>query len=276
MMRWSRIVRPFVPVGLLELRQRLRSREVRKVRESYIWQGVHESFRQVESVGEGFEGNRWVQETENWTETIRPRDSAASIPSDIARRHMVFLGLLGKLAEGARRLRIVDFGGGLGMAYHCAVRSLRGDLAYDHHVVELGSIYGIAEGNSSEGNRLTFHRDMGSLPRPIDLLYANNVIQYIEDYSNVLRKLAELESPLIFLAEVPAGEQPSYASGQTNVEGTVIPCWFFNLKEIDVEMARAGYKKILDIAFEFPYDQTNFPEHLRILSFHHLLYSRKD
>src|SRR6266576_2022620 len=95
----------------------------------------------------------------------------------------------------------------------------------------------------------TNHRLPGDLGN-VDIILLGSVLQFVEDYKSLLKRLAALNAPYWLFTFVPTGDIPTFASGQKNVPGSTIPVWFFNLDELLEIMKALGYQMIFKAAME--------------------------
>jgi putative alpha-1,2-mannosidase len=73
---------------------------------------------------------------------------------------------------------------------------------------------------------------------------------------------------------VPAGDIPTFVSGQLNVPGSVLPVWFFNLQELIGKVEALGYRLAFKSALDRVFDMSNFPPTHQLHRQCNLLFSR--
>jgi putative methyltransferase (TIGR04325 family) len=105
-------------------------------------------------------------------------------------------------------------------------------------------------------------------------VHLDAVLQYIEDYRELLAQLCALRPEYVILIKITAGAYPTYATAQRNLPGSVVPCWFFNADEIVSAMASNGYALMCATALEREYDQSNFEVSRRMGRMRNLLFAR--
>lgn len=251
-----------------------------RARQPFIWEGIYSQYRDVPAKGAGFDSEEWISATRQ--STVSALESLCSqancIPYDIAAYHSLFSLTVALLRKDRERLRVLDFGGGMGMAF---VNLLRGlgeppNPPIDYLVID-------NERSCQEGALL--FSQMGSiqfsstLPHDladVDIILLSSVLQFVEDYKSTLERLAALNAPNWLFTFVPTGDIPTFASGQKNVPGSTIPVWFFNLGELLEIMRSLGYQLIFKAPLERKFDMDNFPPTHRLPQQCNLLFHRND
>ena len=161
-------------------------------------------------------------------------------------------------------LRIVDFGGGLGVAYAHLLRTLRKSQRLEYHVVDLP--WACEDGSRifAGDSNVHFHRPWPEPLPDVDIVCAASALQYVENYAEVIKRLCEYRATYLLLVDMHVGDFPTYASAQLDVPGTVFPLWFANRDEIVRIVSGGGYDLIFDGAMPDRSDQDNFPQQLRL------------
>lgn len=247
------------------MRKILRSSLVKGVarwanREPFIWDGIYESFAQVPVMGDGFASNVWLSETQRYTQAaaMALRNNRGEIAESVAQYQALFSLLVAALSV-ERPVRIVDCGGGMGIGFASLMRLSHLKSGVEYLVVD--------NEESCERGRQLFAdfpevRFSPELPRDsenIDVLVLSSVIQFVENYDELLKKLATLAPSFWFFTFVPAGNIPTFASAQLNVPGSVLPVWFFNVGELVAKIEALGYRLVFKSALDRVFDMNNFP-----------------
>jgi putative methyltransferase (TIGR04325 family) len=229
-------------------------------REPFIWDGIYENFAQVPAIGDGFLSDAWLSETQRYTQAaaMALRNSRGEIAENVAQYHALFSLLVASLS-GVRAVRVVDIGGAMGIGFASLMRlaPLTGKLEY--FVVD-------NEESCERGQQLFADfpevRFASELPRDaekVDVLVLSGVLQFVEDYEELLQKLGGLAPSFWFFTFVPAGDIPTFASAQLNVSGSVLPVWFFNALELVAKIESLGYRLVFKSALDRVFDMSNFP-----------------
>jgi len=160
--------------------------------------------------------------------------------------------------RSAGRVRVVDFGGGVGNLFVPIVGGLPRPDAVNYMIVELPS-------NVRRGEELfaghpvkpRFVETLDEAPTT-DVLIASSVIQYIEDYGAILDRLFAFGADVVYLTRLLCTEGASFAMRQNLTlsygphAGTYIgwtPSWFIDRNEVHRRAEAAGYARLLDVFF---------------------------
>ena len=242
---------------------------------AYIWEGIHSRYEDVPAVGDGFNGDYWIRRTRSYTEeTLKASGQYGFIPSGVSGEHLI-LPLLASLECKSRgEVNILDFGGGMGIAYIHTVSSLVNCQSVNFHIVESQRITEEGMRLFAHDKRIHFHSKLPAELPNLDIIYMSSALQYVEDYTSLLKTLAGYGAKYFLFVKLSAGDFQTYATAQKNVPGSTLPYWFINVKEIVEIMAAGGYSLIYKSALEQEYDQDNFPQEYRLGRTSNLLFSR--
>ena len=183
--------------------------------------------------------------------------------------------LAGAVAPASQRVSVVDFGGGAGSGFAQLLASLPPSVTIDYEVVDSEAMCTAGRKLFADDRRIRFSTALPPRGSAVDVVYANSVLQYIEDYPRALQQLAAVGAPYVFLGRLAAGRGPTFATRQLNVPGRVFPYWFLNLDEVIAVMAQHGYQLACDSLVDHVYDQTNLPESHRAERFRNVLFARR-
>ena len=238
---------------------------------SYVWEGVYTHRRDVPTHRAEYTGEL-IDEMVATTTRALEQWRAGHKP---VLWHDALALIAGAASAGQRRLSVVDFGGGPGSAYVQLISSLPQSTEIDCTVVDSEEI--VARGRALfEGDRrIRFVTSLTDAPRQPDIVYLNSVLPYIDDYAQVLERLAALQPRFMFLARLAAGANPTFASRQLNLPGRVFAYWFHNLDELIGILDRCGYAAVSHSYSEHHYDLSNFPETHRTGRFRNVLFARR-
>jgi putative methyltransferase (TIGR04325 family) len=110
-----------------------------------------------------------------------------------------FAYVLARAARGRERLSMLDWGGGLGH-YFALARAVLPDLRLDYHCRELPKL---AEAGRELVPGASFHSDDSCLERQYDLVLASSSLQYVEQWRDLLRRLAAATGSYLYVTRVP-------------------------------------------------------------------------
>jgi len=155
-------------------------------------------------------------------------------PGDYALHNtlMVFAYVFGLAALGTKRLRMLDWGCGVGQ-YRTLANALFPSIELEYHCLELAHL-------ARQGRMLhadaTFHADEGpAFARTYDLVMASGSLQYVPDWRAELRKIAAVCERYLYVTRLPMIERaPSFVVLQTPRRvgyETAYPGWLLNRGE---------------------------------------------
>jgi putative methyltransferase (TIGR04325 family) len=245
-------------------------------KEPFIWDGIYESFDQAPAAGHGFASEEWLADMERYTRTAVEalRNNDAAVAENVPHYHVLLSLLVASLGAAGRPVRVLDFGGGMGIAAANVRRCISEEIAVDYLIVD-------NEPSCERGRRLL--KDFSSvkfvpeLPQdvgPVDVVVLSGVLQFVENYEELLSRLARCAPAHWVFAFVPAGDIPTFVSGQLNVPGSVLPVWFFNLQELIGKVEALGYRLAFKSALDRVFDMSNFPPTHQLHRQCNLLFSR--
>ena len=125
--------------------------------------------------------------------------------------HISYAYVLALAAHKKDRISVLDWGGALGH-YYLIAKAVLPDVSIDYHVKELPLM-------SKTGKRLNpevhWHNDESCLERDYDLIMMNGSIGYIEEWSDLLRRIAPSTKKYLFLFRLlVVQDSPSFLSIQ--------------------------------------------------------------
>lgn len=156
-------------------------------------------------------------------------------------------------------IRILDFGGAIGLAFAYLLGRLRGIYDLEFHVVELPNL--VEEGRKfwSDVAPIHFHLDIPQFPNGLDVLHLSGVLPYIDDWQGLLKRLLALRPKRVVFSCLAVVDCPSFATRQLNLPGQVLAYWFLNATELKNVVKEEGYELVYERRYGGVYDMSNFP-----------------
>lgn len=254
-------------------------------REPFIWDGIYESFAQVPVLGDGFASDAWLSETQRYTQAaaMALRNNRGEIAENVAQYHVLVSLLVAACGSRERPVRVVDLGGGMGVGFASLMRSIHSELRVEYLVVDNEESCKRGRQLFADFPEVRFCSELPGDPARVDaahdfgnvdVLVLSSVLQFVEDYEEFLKELANVAPAFWFLTFVPAGEIPTFASAQLNVPGSVLPVWFFNVRELVARVEALGYRLVFKSALDRVFDMSNFPPTHQLTRHCNLLFRR--
>lgn len=241
--------------------------------QGFVWDGIYSHFRDVPVEGRGFADDDWRRLSCKYLHAIRHEAQQHRIIADNSLGARLPLPLVASwIAQDTKRIRILDLGGGLGPDYLVLVSSLAPDVKVDYLIVEDAEMCDIGAEVFAGERGIRFSTSLPEDGTAFDLVYMNAVLQYLEDYPSMVRRLCSYNSRYVLAVRLLAGRIPTYATAQKNHPGSIIPVWFFNDQELTDRFADQGYRLLSTTCMRWPHDMSNFPESHRLSAYMNLLF----
>lgn len=214
-----------------------------------IWKGVYAHFDDVPVKGPGQADPEFVARCRERTmEALKSVAESGAIPEVTAYRRTLLPFLVSVLGSRGRRIRVLDFGGGLGNSFVQTAAAQAGAVDFEFHLVELPEICAIGRELFAGDPRVCFHEEPPNLPEGLDVVHVSSALHYIRDWKSILERLGQYRSDYFFFSDLLAGDVPTFATAQLHYD-SVVPVWFFNLHEFTDAMASLGYTVVSKSTF---------------------------
>jgi putative methyltransferase (TIGR04325 family) len=171
----------------------------------------------------------------------------------------IFAALVSTWGDLTKPLRILDFGGGIGNSYFPLINSLRQIPRCEYYIVDSPNNCTVGREVFKHDERVHFSEE---LPCPknvsFDIVFSSSTIQYIGDWADVLRRLADYSARYLLLTRLPTTSGKTFVTRQSltmaygPAKGTFAG-WtyhrFFNRSEIHKVLEHSGYCTLLDVFY---------------------------
>jgi putative methyltransferase (TIGR04325 family) len=245
-------------------------------KQPFIWKGVYSTYSAVPVVGEGFASDVWLTDTERCTSDAIASLKAnfGQVPQNVPQYHALFSLLVASIQSQQRQVRVLDFGGGMGIAFANLLRTIGNADGIDYRIVDNDKSCKRGQQLLEEFSSVRFASVL-PLRWTVDVLVLNSVLQFVDDYRELLKTLAALRPANWLFTFLPAGDIPTFASAQKNVPGSVIPVWFFNQDELVEILNGHGYNLAFKSSLDRVFDMSNFPASHQLPRQCNLLFRRR-
>lgn len=143
-------------------------------------------------------------------------------------------------------VRVLDVGGNLGQL-GLVLRSRFPRLDLNWHVEEKAVFLDACALRTTMPAEITFHRSGSpSIAASVDptVVHFGSSLQYISDWRTALEGSTTDSCEWLVLSDLPASEEIStFASAQRYYDG-VLPCWFFDRRDVDGFVAALGFELV--------------------------------
>lgn len=169
-------------------------------------------------------------------------------------------GLMYVCARRGGRLNLIDFGGSLGSTYFQNRSLLDSFPGVRWAVVEQPGFVSIGQ-REFQDDRLCFFETIEAAANStiarkaenhgIDVVLFSSVLQYLPDWTAVIRQARDQHIPYILIDRTPLfiGDEPARITVERvpeNIYPATYPARFFNSTEFKAALTGAGYKEIFD------------------------------
>jgi len=209
-----------------------------------IWDGVYSSFSEVPVTGPGFDGETWVNNSLKKIVALREKALESSPLPPVSNYREALLPLLAALIlQRKGSVRILDYGGGIGFTYYQTFYALSQTSKLEYHIIEREAVCQAGRDFFGQTNKIIkFHSSIDIVNGVFDIVYMSSIIQYIDDWKELLRQVLMALSPdYLLLIDVFTGNIPTFATAQ-NYYGSKIPQWFLNIGELTKGVENNNYK----------------------------------
>ena len=188
-----------------------------------LWEGVYNSFQDVPVEGLGFAGENWLKNSLNKTSNLRDlAKNNNTVPIVTGFRESILPVTAGLVYSEFGRVRILDFGGGIGFTYYQVAKALLNIKGLEYHVVELEKVCEKGSNFFRDERNIIFHSTMPKYEKGyFDILHIGSSLQYIEHWKEILADLSDYSPRYVLLSNIPAGDIPTFATAQ-NYHGSKI------------------------------------------------------
>ena len=235
------------------------------------WDGIYARLRDVPADGSSYDDERRIGEMLRFAEAALAKQRGGGDP---ALWHDALAVLAGGIAAERGQVEVLDFGGALGTAYIHLLATLPRDARLRHCIVDQPKMCAAGARLFEGEERVVFSTALADAVGAPDIVYANSVLPYVEDYAGLLRRLAARRARYLLLGRFAGGSYPTYATRQLNLSGQVLGYWFHNSAEVKGILRGAGYQLAYEGLTGPEYDQRNFPESHRVGRMQNLLFVR--
>jgi putative methyltransferase (TIGR04325 family) len=241
----------------------------------YTWKGIYRHYQDVPVSGAGYNSEQLGKKTLAYTRNhLAVSAQYLTIPTEVVGEHSFLPFLASLICKNRGSVRVLDFGGGMGVAYIHLKNGTVACSAIDYHIIENDVMCGMGSKLFENDPQVHFHNKLPSELSGVDVVYMCSALQYIEDYSELLKTLCDYRPRYFLFVKLSSGDIPTYASAQKNISGITFPYWFLNIDEIIRIMADNNYSLIFKGVLEHEYDQSNFPSEYRLRRACNLLFRR--
>lgn len=239
-----------------------------------VWEGVFTSFQDArEQYPENtcrdiFASRRWRDSAE--ARTLKTRELGAGNGLSDHRDRTCLPRIASRIAKENGRVRILDFGGGAGASVSQTIAAVPAGVEVQMTIVDNAELCALGRGLFSGDERVIFSETLPQNHTDFDIVHCESSLQYIDDWRQILEKLADYKASYILVCELLAGKIPSFVSLQ-DYYGDFVPVRFWNVCEFVATLEELGYEMCEKTEFQLtvrgvsaPLPMHNFAEEYRL------------
>ncbi len=244
-----------------------------------IWEGVYKSFKEVRAVGKGFNSDQWLSSSRKKTLELLANLKIEKPDSEVVAYRTSLLPFLVAVINGkSGKIKILDFGGGLGITYIQVISALVNNQNVEYHIVENENICKEGKLIFRDEERVHFHTSLPNDLKEVDIVHMCSALHYVENWKALISKLVDYQPEHFLFVDLTAGDIPTHVSAQNYYESR-IPVWFLNIDEVIDVMSSVNFKLLFKSAYAGAYlgkeqKMLQIPKEYRLGNTCNLLFSR--
>jgi putative methyltransferase (TIGR04325 family) len=259
-------LKTFVPPVLVALARRRLFGEPK-----FVWEGVYDHYRDVPVQPASYDDEIEVKKHYNWTRAALEQIHEGKAPY---LWHRVLAVVAAMVSSTTGSVRVLDFGGAVGTGYVQLLATLPKHITIDYRVVDLEKMCAVGRQLFCADARISFDTALAAEDTSLDIVYLNGALCYIEDYRDLLTKLASLQAKFMLFVRLATGDIPTYATKQVNLANKTLAYWFINRSEFLGILTSSGYSLVYEDLDDQEFNQDEFPEVYRIGRMRVMLFRR--
>lgn len=236
-----------------------------------IWENVFPDYAVANNyrTGPGFSGELYRKKSiQAATDSIMKLQLGIEIPFFHKQRNLNLAMVVGTLLSQRKKIKILDFGGGLGIGYLTLLESL--PLLVDkinYEIVDIPEICKVGNDLFKNDNKINFFSSLEK-SEEVDIIYTSSCIQYVDSWKEILNEFSKIQPGYLLFSDLFISKQESFVALQNYYESK-IPHWFINLEEFLHELELIRYELQFKILSDIEIlgeknltNHTNFPKNL--------------
>lgn len=240
-----------------------------------IWDGVFDSFADA-GCDAVFQSDFYVEKMLRGLDAALALDAAPPSPVALARDYLL-PAVVAMAAASRSAVKVLDFGGGVGLGYLSTRRALAAEIALRFRIIDNSALCDAAADRLKDHPEVHFESVLGE-PQAEDILHLGSSVQYVEEPGFLFDHAVACGVQYIVVSDFPCGAIPTFVTRQHHY-GKNIPIKFWNIDEFTEMVAERGYRRMLYQPFRGVYlkdgqniDMENFPPERRIREYKQLLF----
>jgi putative methyltransferase (TIGR04325 family) len=217
-----------------------------------IWQGVYLNFVETGGDPNVHEGQVWIEKQVGQAKaTIGKYETDATISPVGLTTDYALSYIAATVAKEGKPLKIIDFGGGLGVSFLPLKSVLPDNQPLEFCVVEGKLICEQGKKLFENYAEISFTEQMPST-ECVDIIHAGSSMHYVDDWIELLKQFSQYTPKFLIFADLPAGDIETFVTTQ-NYYDKQIPVRFWNIQQFINAVEDLGYRLIMKSRFHSKY-----------------------
>lgn len=209
-----------------------------------IWSGVFKNFEEAIGDQDVFEDSIWLEKQVYQAKINIEQANSKGTISELAITSEYSLPMVAAtIAQPDQKIRILDFGGGLGSSFLPLKAMLPQNQPLDFIVIENDAICEQGKMLFIDEKQITFLNRIPSNEK-FDIIHLGSSFHYVDDWIEHLRLFSLMLPKYLIFADLPAGDIDTFITIQ-NYYDRKIPVRFWNLSEFIDEVNKLGLRLVM-------------------------------
>ena len=135
--------------------------------------------------------------------------------------------------------RVLDYGGAMGLSFIEASSNFD-TSKLDYKILDFSEITEKGASLTKDFSNVKYINSLRQISET-DVVHFGSSMQYLDDYTKVIEKINLLNPKIIFITNTFFSTQSTFVTSQNNLYGLKIPCWIFELSEIENILDRLDF-----------------------------------
>ncbi len=240
-----------------------------------MFQGYYKKFEEVKKSSNIFRDNFWINREFRKIQKLKKQK-----PHEInLSKDYPLLVAASIISKQNKKLKIIDFGGGLGKGFLSISRGLK-NKNISYFIIDLPEVCKYGKKLFKNEKKIHFINEFPSISG-CDIFHFGSCMQYIENWKILIDRSCKIRSKYIIFSDLIAGDIKSFVTAQKFNQITM-PYKFNNINQIIKLIRKRGYELILRNNYQVTFNgipsilpTKKFPKKSRLQYSSNLIFKKK-
>jgi len=176
-------------------------------------------------------------------------------------------------ANNDQPLRILDFGGGVGVDFRHLPYATKLQRRLSYTVVELAEVSDAGRALWRDDARIVFRSELPPADARFDIVYSSGALQFVRDPIALLKQFTTYGPRAILLIMTPMTQRKAFVRAQLRGNAP-FPVWVLSVPEVEAAMSTVGYRIGAQISGNEDYNVDRYPPEYRVPNYAAVLFLR--